>query len=453
MTDRNDEKLVALINRLPSNILNAFRDRTFTVDFIQKFPAIFLTHDWINLDALQNFLCTNGHEKFLEENIAQIKHEPVEQGIDSLVPATAVPRTRLLHENQRVYIEILDSDEENDSDADAQHTHFLDAGIPALPQAEPRTPLSSQDGSYDLDPDYCEDPGDNDINPSPSSSPVALSRLGSIGVGNSAEELESDFEINSIDDDYSSDSEAESVTSDMVMDVEWKDAETQWMEDHISSEVLEKRSPVNRLLNVQQVEKIYGGIPSNWPIHREPTAYLVDLSDPQYLRDGKVIDPEILLSEERREIFSWSPASYTVRRNDMPFGENCNIKAVPEFNFTDLMLTVDTIELEACRTFSKLRPDHPQPQNPRSNFITKLPGLRKQSFNTVSKRLFPGKGVLVKQNSVYYYPGCLISLDEHTLTWTIQMWRGIENELANKILHDVPVSNIVDGLWKDDKGC
>ena len=48
---------------------------------------------------------------------AQIKQEPVEQGIDSLVPATAVPRTRLLHENQRVYIEILDSDEENDSDA------------------------------------------------------------------------------------------------------------------------------------------------------------------------------------------------------------------------------------------------------------------------------------------------------------------------------------------------
>lgn len=75
------------------------------------------------------------------------------------------------------------------------------------------------------------------------------------------------------------------------------------------------------------------------------------------------------------------------------------------------------------------------------------------NFELTQLNIFsPGKGVLVKQNSVYYYPGRLISLDEHTLTWTIQMWRGIENELANKILHDVPVSNIVDGLWKDDKG-
>ena len=75
------------------------------------------------------------------------------------------------------------------------------------------------------------------------------------------------------------------------------------------------------------------------------------------------------------------------------------------------------------------------------------------NFELTQLNIFsPGKGVLVKQSSVYYYPGRLISLDEHTLTWTIQMWRGIKNELANKILHDVPVSNIVDGLWKDDKG-
>ncbi|KAE9391473.1 hypothetical protein BT96DRAFT_945323 [Gymnopus androsaceus JB14] len=32
------------------------------------------------------------------------------------------------------------------------------------------------------------------------------------------------------------------------------------------------------------------------------------------------------------------------------FGEDCNIKVAREFNFTDLVLTVDTVELEACRT-------------------------------------------------------------------------------------------------------
>lgn len=154
-----------------------------------------------------------------------------------------------------------------------------------------------------MDPEFHEDPGENVIISTPSSSPVALSRLGSIGIGTSeharTEDPGSDFEVYSVEDSDSSDSEVESVMSDVAnMDIEWKDAETEWMEDHISSEVLEKPSTVNRLLTVQRVEKVYGGIPSNWPIHREPTAYLIDLSDPQYLRDGKVVDPDILLSEE-----------------------------------------------------------------------------------------------------------------------------------------------------------
>lgn len=265
--------------------------------------------------------------------VTEIKQEPIEHSIYFLLPVTPKPRTRLLHENKRVYIEILDSDDEQDSDgglstislmctcSDAHTNVFLDAEIPAVSQAEPCTRMlsfiiesiffisqflcvasSSQDGSYDLDPEYREDPGENFINSTPSSSPVALSRLGSINIGDSehvcTEESESDFEIYSVEDD-SSDSEVESVTSDAAnMDVEWKDAETQWMEAHISSEVLERPSPVNRLLTVQRVEKVYGGIPSNWPIHREPTAYLIDLSDPRYLRDGRVVDPEILLSEE-----------------------------------------------------------------------------------------------------------------------------------------------------------
>lgn len=64
----------------------------------------------------------------------------------------------------------------------------------------------------------------------------------------------------------------------------------------------------------------------------------------------------------------------------------------------------------------------------------------------------PGKGILVQSNGVYYYPGRLISWDEQSLTGTVQMWRGIENDLANKIIHNVPASDIADGLWKDYKG-
>ncbi|KAE9383944.1 hypothetical protein BT96DRAFT_950926 [Gymnopus androsaceus JB14] len=39
-----------------------------------------------------------------------------------------------------------------------------------------------------------------------------------------------------------------------------------------------------------------------------------------------------------------------------------------------------------------------------------------------------------------------------SLTGTVQMWRGIENDLANKIIHNVSASDIADGLWKDYKG-
>ncbi|KAF5379616.1 hypothetical protein D9757_009228 [Collybiopsis confluens] len=83
--------------------------------------------------------------------------------------------------------------------------------------------------------------------------------------------------------------------------------------------------------------------------------------------------------------------------------------------------------------------------------VKKLPNLRMQLLKTVEKRLFPGKGVLVKIGPLYYYPGRLIFKDLGSSQWTVEMWRGIHNENAGKILN-VTVSNIVDGLWKDAAG-
>ncbi|KAE9384762.1 hypothetical protein BT96DRAFT_1007741 [Gymnopus androsaceus JB14] len=70
-------------------------------------------------------------------------------------------------------------------------------------------------------------------------------------------------------------------------------------------------------------------------------------------------------------------------------------------------------------------------------FRRMLPKIKTQRLETVSSRLFPGKGILVQSNGVYYYPGRLISWDEQSLTGTVQMWRGIENDLANKIIHNI----------------
>lgn len=64
----------------------------------------------------------------------------------------------------------------------------------------------------------------------------------------------------------------------------------------------------------------------------------------------------------------------------------------------------------------------------------------------------PGKGVLVKQAGVYYYPGRLISWNKTSQVGTVQMWRGIQNDLANQIIKKVPITDIVDGLWQDQEG-
>lgn len=65
----------------------------------------------------------------------------------------------------------------------------------------------------------------------------------------------------------------------------------------------------------------------------------------------------------------------------------------------------------------------------------------------------PGKGVLVRQGPTYYYPAHIISWDTESKTGTVQMWRGIhDTTLANQIIRNVPVADVVDGLWQDQSG-
>ena len=68
-----------------------------------------------------------------------------------------------------------------------------------------------------------------------------------------------------------------------------------------------------------------------------------------------------------------------------------------------------------------------------------------------NKTFSPGKGVLIKLGPLYYYPGRLIHFNQETRSWKVEMWRGIHNEYAGRIL-DAPVSTIVDGLWQDAHG-
>ncbi|KAF9060776.1 hypothetical protein BDP27DRAFT_1406953 [Rhodocollybia butyracea] len=86
---------------------------------------------------------------------------------------------------------------------------------------------------------------------------------------------------------------------------------------------------------------------------------------------------------------------------------------------------------------------------PTKTYIPKLP--RHKSWKWL-KRLFAGKGVLVKHSNEFYYPGRLIYWDKNAKHGSVEMWRGIQNDLAGTIIEKIPVKNIVDGLWMDEKG-
>ena len=60
--------------------------------------------------------------------------------------------------------------------------------------------------------------------------------------------------------------------------------------------------------------------------------------------------------------------------------------------------------------------------------------------------------MLVCCGGTFYYPGWVIFWDAILRTATVEMWRGIQNDLAGKILENIQAQLIVDGLWKDQKG-
>ncbi|THU82532.1 hypothetical protein K435DRAFT_872218 [Dendrothele bispora CBS 962.96] len=284
---------------------------------------MFLNNDWINIDTLCDFLKDSGHESLISQSQrVRIKSEDLDLDISF---GTQMPRTRLLYEGGHETTLILDSDDELDygSQIGQEQPDGETDGETDLPE-----PSSSQDGSFDWDPDYRVSQSDLNAGFSRCSSPTAVdsdSEMEIVGMNElecdgvySESEMEeaacvSDVDAsegtddqfaNIIQDVGSPDFDAEVDSVDDEMEEEWKDSNTVWLEEGIYSEVLEQRSKVNRVTWVDQVERIHGGIPSNFPIPRVPTAYILDLDDPKYLRGGEVVDLDQLIQDESQE--SWN---------------------------------------------------------------------------------------------------------------------------------------------------
>ncbi|KAJ3821622.1 hypothetical protein F5880DRAFT_800238 [Lentinula raphanica] len=119
-----------------------------------------------------------------------------------------------------------------------------------------------------------------------------------------------DWDIKSISeqdlsDEDTSDIEIISVHEDEIEDSEgkWMASDTVWLDEGITSEVLNQRTRINRNVTVDRVERILGGFPSYYPVPRVSTAYLLDASDEEY--DGKQIHK--LIADKEQE--SWLGSS------------------------------------------------------------------------------------------------------------------------------------------------
>ncbi|KIK66864.1 hypothetical protein GYMLUDRAFT_239086 [Collybiopsis luxurians FD-317 M1] len=249
-------------------------DTMFNVDFIQEHPGIFLTHDWVHLDTLRNFLHDEGHERYINDTSeVQVKQESVE---DKDMMNLRAPEELKAEESNQSQINVTDDNEEL------------------------KVSSSSQDGSFNWDPGYLEyqmDPKanlDDEDEMSCCSSPTAVEST--INGGMTSGEDDDDTNVCPVVEEVEeSDGKIASVVSSEAEDVEWKELGTSWLDKDISSMVQEQKTQVNWVTWVDWVEKVLGGIPSNWLISKVLTAYLIDLSNSKYLQDGKEVELDELL--------------------------------------------------------------------------------------------------------------------------------------------------------------
>ncbi|KAJ3818094.1 hypothetical protein F5880DRAFT_1601470, partial [Lentinula raphanica] len=227
---QNENEAISMVKKLPVHILDAFRKHSFDADFIQKHPSIFLTWDWININALRDFLHKNGHSEFLGVSLdpgeVKVKQEIIDVDDILLANQSAISHVYTTCEDGHDVTYILDSDEEVD---------IKDCAGGDTKEMEMKAPSSSQDGSFDLDPDYVDYQEEvNSIdNISRCSSPTAIDCHSETNFSGD------EGSICSVDEDdieVQSDAEIASVTSDEAENSDWEESGTVWLDDGISSE-------------------------------------------------------------------------------------------------------------------------------------------------------------------------------------------------------------------------
>lgn len=251
------------LHSVPQELLEAFRDETYTTLYIQRNPLKFIDTNWVDIPGLKEFLARNASDSLPtrvkmepDANATQlltIKKEP-NVCIDLSESASASQvRTRTVVENGTEIIEILSDSEDEVMDELA-------------------------DWAMDV------------------SSDTLVATPGSVY---------SDDESESFDEDALS-SETSSVidTSDLELDLEV--SATQWLDPEIESHVSDHPRRLNRQLLVERVEYL-SDIPTYWPVPRQRTAYILDLRGPKfdvYNEKGEILSVDALIKNKDQD--SWT---------------------------------------------------------------------------------------------------------------------------------------------------
>ncbi|KAF9018292.1 hypothetical protein BDZ89DRAFT_1117241 [Hymenopellis radicata] len=336
---------------LPGRDIVAFQKQiaqNFPPDVVGKHPELFYGYDWINVDVLKAFLQRQNESgarvKTEDLDITAIKVEPA-----ASTTVTAV-RTRNLNEDGKTVIEILDSDNEDENSPiqNCSAPHISDHVPAAVIEISDSDASGSRgDDHYPLDyhgpsPGYISKrlpsiaPSDIDADgesvtasvwegrsepPSAQCSPVRR-QPGQPPTRDSETEEEDDLVPLSIDDDCPEvDDSAADPSAEVIVD-------TEWLSPDIASRIELGPTRITREITSDVVEYITPGkLPHFFPVPRQPTTYIVDLSGESHEyaqltgKDGQLLPMDSLILDKDQDSWaSWTGKSDS-RANVFVFGD------------------------------------------------------------------------------------------------------------------------------------
>ncbi|KAK1219150.1 hypothetical protein PQX77_018146 [Marasmius sp. AFHP31] len=306
--DEDDRKF---IEQVPTGILMEYRDKFFPQAVIEKFPSLFLTHDWVKIDELKQFYQNHHTVRTTpvrleppEDVQARVKLEETDNSIDLCSNDTISDScVRVLVQNGRQIYEILDSDDE-----EAVEVASCAGGARASSRCSEYSRLSSPTVVGDVSSDgeglgghlFSED-SDEDSSGLDSDAEIQAG-LGRVTHGHTKR----------VTTQVTLDSDSDSSETELDRIGERHVSSTQWYDPRISSEILESiNTPfcITREKRVHSLEFVKG-VPLYLPVPRGSTAYIFDFRGPEYdhfSKDGKLLSPDAILKNGDQD--SWNGGS------------------------------------------------------------------------------------------------------------------------------------------------